>query len=49
MTPSNADIWRRMMILEEDLSELNKLAKELLRDETKLQGAYDNLIKRIDG
>ena len=48
MTPSNAETLRKMMILEAELTELNKLSKDLLRDETKLQGAYDQLIKKIN-
>ena len=48
MTPNNADVLRKMMILEHDLIELNKLTKGLLEDETKLQGAYDQLNKKLN-
>ena len=48
MTPSNADILRKMMILEHELTEINKLSKGLLEDETKLLGAYENLNKKLN-
>lgn len=48
MTPANAEILKKLMIIEEELTKINKLSRDLLEDEIKLEGGYNRLLKRLN-